>query len=244
MEDKDHLVVRGLPEYLEEKYVFLEGFIHFPGYYKITENKTKLSDMIIEAGGFRKEASLNESNLYRESGSEDYDAEFERLKLIPRSDMTEDEYDYLKAKSRQRKGNVVVDFQKLFTEKDTTEDIFLKSGDRITVPEAKNYIILIGQVISPGNVIYREGLTYKDYISIAGGFGWRALENDIRIVKAKTGEWLDADDEIILEPGDTIWVPEDPPGPKFWVVFLDILTVMGQLATVVAAVVAVIAISR
>ncbi|MCK7519152.1 MAG: hypothetical protein MZV64_16210 [Ignavibacteriales bacterium] len=45
------------------------------------------------------------------------DPEFERLKLILRADMTDDEYDYLKAKSRQRKGKVVVDFEGLFIKK-------------------------------------------------------------------------------------------------------------------------------
>jgi protein involved in polysaccharide export with SLBB domain len=244
LKDKDHVVIRSIPEYLEEKYVVIEGYVNFPGYYKVSENTTKLSDIIIEAGGFRKDASLIESTLFREIGTEEYDAEYERLKLIPRSDMTEDEYDYVKAKSRQRRGNVVLDFEKLFVHSDSSEDVLLKKGDRINVPQAKNYIIMIGQVISPGNIIYKENLNYINYIELAGGFGWRALENDVRIVKAKTGEWIDADEETILEPGDTIWVPEDPPAPKFWDIFMDSLTILAQLAAVIAAVAAVIAVSR
>jgi protein involved in polysaccharide export with SLBB domain len=244
LKDKDHIVIRTKPEYLEEKFVFLEGFVNYPGYYKIAEDQTRLSDIIKEAGGFRKEASLNEATLMRVSGTEKYDPEFERLKLIPRQDMTDDEYDYLKAKSRQRVGNVVIDFEKLFHQGDASEDLFLKRGDRISVPEAKNYIILIGQVLSPGNIIFTSGLNYEDYINLAGGFGWRALEGEVRIVKAKTGEWLDADEDIILEPGDTIWVPEDPPAPKFWDVFMDALTILAELAAVIAAVAAVIAVSR
>ncbi|MBZ0200361.1 MAG: hypothetical protein K8H86_10870, partial [Ignavibacteriaceae bacterium] len=79
-----------------------------------------------------------------------------------------------------------------------------------------------------------------DYIELSGGFGWRALEGDVRVIKAKTGEWIDADDVEKLEPGDTIWIPEDPPGPKFWDVFTTTLTILGQVASVIAATVAVI----
>jgi len=70
------------------------------------------------------------------------------------------------------------------------------------------------------------------------------LEGDVRIIKASTGEWLDADDVEKLEAGDTIWVPEEPPGPKFWDVFTDALTIVAQLAAIVAASAAVIVATR
>jgi len=158
--------------------------------------------------------------------------------------MTDDEYDYFKAKSRQHIGKVVVDFEELFLHNNLLEDVTLKRGDVITVPEAKNYIILLGQVVNPGNIIYKEGLTVDDYIQLAGGFGWRAVEGEVRVIKAKTKEWVYADDVDSLEPGDTIWIPEETPGPKFWVVFTNVLTILGQVAAVVAATVAVIIATR
>ncbi len=104
---------------------------------------------------------------------------------------------------------------------------------------------MLGQVVNPGKIIYDSTLTIKDYIKLAGGFGWRALENDVRIIKAKTGEWVEADENVkVLRPGDTIWVPEDPPGPEFWDVFTDVLTVLAQLAAIVAASAAVIVATR
>jgi len=39
-------------------------------------------------------------------------------------------------------------------------------------------------------------------------------------------------------------VPEDPPGPKFWEVFMDALTVLAQTAAIVAAVAAIIIATR
>jgi polysaccharide export outer membrane protein len=79
---------------------------------------------------------------------------------------------------------------------------------------------------------------------LAGGFGWRAKEGDVRVIKASSGEWLDAEEVDSLKPGDTIWVPENPPGPKFWEVFTTSLTIFGQLAAIVAATVAIIVASR
>lgn len=241
----DNILVRKIPRIFENQFVNISGMVKYPGYYKINKDTTTLLDIIKEAGGLRDEASLPEASLIRSSETEiAEDPEFERLKIIPFADMTEDEYDYIKAKSRQRAGRVVVDFFRLLKLNDVSENLILKRGDVINFPEAKNYITLLGQVVNPGNIIFEDVLTVEDYIQLAGGFGWRALEGDVRVIKANTGEWIEADDVEKLEPGDTIWVPEDPPGPKFWDVFTTVLSVIGQLAAVVAATVAVIIASK
>ena len=240
----DQVIIRELSECYDEQWVRLKGEIKYPGLYKIIKNKTKLTEIIQEAGGFLGTASLIDATLYRTDADTSYDPEFERIRIIPRVDMTDDEYDYLKAKSRQRHGKVVVDFRSLFRMNDLSEDIILKTHDVITVPERKNYITIIGQVVSPGNIIYDAKLSVEDYIQLAGGFSWRAIEGDVRVIKVNTGEWIDADDIEKLDPGDTIWVLEDPPGPKFWDVFTTSLAVLGQVAAVIAATVAVIVATR
>ncbi len=244
LNNRDNILVREIPEYLEDKYVLINGYVKYPGYYKIIENKTTLSQIISEAGGFRNEASLVDAELKRNVVNEEYDPEYERLKNTPRADMTDDEYAYLKAKSRQRKGKVVVDFEKLFHQNDISENVILKRSDEIIIPEKKNYVILLGQVVKPGNIIYNKKFNVDDYIQLAGGFGWRALDGDVRIIRANTGEWIDADDAEEIKPGDTIWIPEDIPGPRFWDVFTASLQVLGQVAAVVAATVAVIVATR
>lgn len=241
---KDIVVVRIKPEYYIDNFVMIEGWVNYPGYYKIEEGKTTLTGIIKEAGGFRKDASIQDATVYRTTGAVEIDPEFERLKTLQRADMTDDEYDYLKAKSRQRRGKVVVDFEALFLKNNLEEDIILKRGDKITVPEAKNYVILIGQVINPGSIVYNPNYTVQDYIRLAGGFGWRAVENDVRVIKSSTGEWLDEKDVEAIDPGDTIWIPEHPPGPKFWDVFTTTLQILGQIAAVIAATIAVIVAAR
>lgn len=240
----DLIAVREIYEFEVPRYVQIQGKVKYPGYYKIVKDSTKLRDIIEEAGGFLEDASLQDAYLERTEADSLSDPEFDRLKLMSRADMTDDEYDYLKAKSRQKAGRVVVDFEKLFNENQESENIILKRNDYIYVPEKKNYIVMLGQLINPGKVMYNANYSVNDYIQLAGGFGWRALERDVRVIKVNTGEWIDADDIDQLDPGDTIWVPEDPPGPKFWEVFTTSLQVLGQVAAVVAATIAVIVATR
>ena len=242
----DKVVVREKTEYLVDRLVSVSGYVKSPGVYKIKKGETTLKQILLfEAGGFTEDASLTDAYIIRTDGDTDTeDPEFERLSLIPITDMTEDEYDYFKAKSREKKGRMIVDFEKLFIENDDSEDIVLKKGDKIYVPEAKNYITIVGQVVNPGNIIFKRSFSVDDYIQTAGGFSWRAIENDVRVIKANTGEWIEADDIEELKPGDIIWVPEELPPPKFWDVFIDALTIVGQVATVVAAVIAIVIASR
>lgn len=244
LDNQDMVIVRKIPLYYIDHYVEVKGWVKYPGTYKIVEDKTTLTDVIRECGGFLKDASLEDASLWRSLGTEEYDPEYEMLKQMQRKDMSDDEYAYFKAKSIQRKGKVVVDFARLFLKHDTSEDVILKKGDVINIPEAKNYIVMLGQVVNPGNIIYQEGLTVDDYLKLAGGFGWRAETGDVRVIRVNSGEWIDADKVDSLKPGDTIWVPEKPAPPRFWDVFTTALQVAGQVASIIAATVAIIVASR
>lgn len=244
LDNQDMIIVRKIPLYYIDRYVDVKGWVKYPGYYKIVEDKTTLTDIIKECGGFLKDASLVDASLSRSSGTVQYDPEYEMLQHMQRKDMSDDEYAYYKSKSIQRVGKVVVDFVALFRNHDKAEDVVLKSGDVINVPEAKNYIIMLGQVVNPGNIIFQKGLTVNDYIKLAGGFGWRAETGNVRVIRVNSGEWVDADKVKVLKPGDTIWVPEEPPAPRFWDVFTTAMQVVGQFASIIAATVAIIVATR
>jgi len=244
LNNQDMIIVRQIPQYYVDRFVLVKGWVRYPGYYKIIKNITTLEDIIKQAGGFLQEASLEDATVTRSQGTVEKDPEFDRLKTMQRKDMTDDEYDYFKAKSRQRKGVVVVDFVALFKDHNESENIILKRGDVIDVPEAKNYIIMLGQINNAGNIIYQKNLKVDDYIRLAGGFGWRAEKGDVRVIRANSGEWIEADKVDSLSPGDAIWVPENPPAPKFWDVFTTSLQVVGQLAAIIAATIAVVVATR
>ncbi|MFH0735390.1 MAG: SLBB domain-containing protein [bacterium] len=241
----DKVIVRSKSEFMIDRFVQVIGSVKYPGVYRIQKDKTYLKNLLInEVGGFVENASLKDSYIIRNIGSKEIDYEYERLKSIPRTDMTDDEYDYFKARSRELKGKMVIDFEKLFLNNDDSEDIVLKEEDMIYVPESKNYITLVGQIVNPGNIIFNSSFSVDDYIKLAGGFAWRAVEGDVRVIKANTREWLDADDVSVLEPGDVIWIPEETPPPKFWDVFKDSMLIVGQAAALITAIVAIIISSR
>jgi len=236
----DIVLVREIPKYHRHQLVLLSGEVKHQGSYSIKEGETTLLDLINSAGGLTGEASLEEAIVTRRPPENERDREFERLQKISAADMQDDEYAYFKARSRERVGRMVVNFKKLFLHGDSSQNILLRDGDLIEIPKTKNYVRVIGSVIDPGNVIYNKDWLYMDYIDAVGGFGWRADEGDARIVKAMTGEQVDASDEDTynLEPGDVIWIPEKSES-NFWEVMLVALGIMSQIAGVVGIVVAI-----
>ncbi|OQY73244.1 MAG: hypothetical protein B6D44_07700, partial [Ignavibacteriales bacterium UTCHB2] len=83
----DQVLVRELSEYYDEQWVTLSGFVKYPGIYKIVKDYTTLSELIKSAGGFLKDAGLEDASVFRTDADSSYDPEFERIKLIPRADM-------------------------------------------------------------------------------------------------------------------------------------------------------------
>ncbi len=234
----DNIYIRKNSEKFRESSITISGMIRYPGVYSIQDGETKLSALIEQAGGLLPQASLGEARVIREVSSYASDIEFKRLSNKNRDDLTDEEYDYIKARQRQIEPKAVVDFSRLVAG-DTTQNIALLNGDRIIIPEQRQLVTIIGQAVFPGTVEYNSSFTYRDYIKVAGGFGWEAVEGDVRIIKSRTGEWVDADDDVVIEPGDTIWIPEETPGPKTWEIIRDTLVILGQLAAIVAASVAV-----
>lgn len=227
----DEIFVRGIPQWHLHRGVEVSGEVRYPGVYVIEEGAEKLSELIERAGGFTEDADLFEATVTRTSfRSEALDREFERLRNMPVSDMTDDEYAYFKMRSREKKDEVVVDFVSLFQDGNEAKDIIMRRGDTINIPQVSRTITVSGQVLNPGRLPFQEGENYRFYIDRAGGFARRASHGSVRIIKGSTGIWFDKG-KTKLEPGDTIWIPEKP-DRDYWALFKDFMTVAAQVATV------------
>jgi protein involved in polysaccharide export with SLBB domain len=117
-------------------------------------------------------------------------------------------YYLLESELRSKREVVNVDFKKLVIEKDTTQDIYLRSGDYISVPSIQRTIYVFGQVVNPGNVPFAEGKEYKYYVKKAGDFTDKARTGDVMIIKRSNHQWL-APGETKIEEGDYVWVPKE-----------------------------------
>jgi protein involved in polysaccharide export with SLBB domain len=229
LQPDDRLFIRAIPNFHKKAQVIVRGQVYYPGVYNIEEDQTKLSEVIIRAGGFTPNASLAEAEMIRSYNV--VDPEFERLKNIPVADMTESEYDYFRLRSREKEGRVACDFERLFGQGLKAHDVPLKNGDVINIPARSLVINVSGSVINPGLVPYEPDRDYRYYIDRAGGFSWKARKNKILIVKGQTGERARPSNRRRIDPGDTILVPEKPER-DYWKFFKDTMLVLGNIATV------------
>jgi len=230
----DRIVVRAKPELREDYRVYVGGEVLFPGIYPITKNKTKLSNVIKRAGGFTEFAWLETAELGRRSLRPE-EVELDRLMSLRGGASPEDSSYYLiETELRLRKEIVNVDFQKLFLEGDSTQDVILQTEDNIYVPSKKKTIYVFGQVVAPGHVPFVEGEGYEYYVSKAGGLTERARGGDLKIVKAKSRQWL-SPRETTIEEGDYVWVPKEPERS-----FAYYMNIVGQTASVVSVAVSIV----
>lgn len=78
-------------------------------------------------------------------------------------------------------------FQKLFVNGDTSEDIVIESNDSLFIPPLLNKnVYILGAVVSPRAIEYREGMTIMEGILESGGFTKFADQNDV-IIRRKEG---------------------------------------------------------
>lgn len=231
----DRIYVREKFNYHKKYSIKLEGAVKYSGEYTIIEGNTKLSEIIEQAGGFTERASLENSKILRNDVLYD-DREMLRLSKMRVEEMNEMEVSYFRSRNREDSRLVSCDFEKLFIQKDKNQDVILQNYDRIVIPEKTKSIFVSGGVLSPGFINIDSKSNYLDYIDIAGGFTDLAREGKVKIIKNNTGSWLDAEEEIILEEGDIIFVPERE-DLDWYDIFREGLGVVTQLATIVLIVI-------
>lgn len=234
----DWLILREIPAYLVESTVTVVGEVLYPGQYVVDKDGTPLTKVIEDAGGFTEDASLAEARVVRpglepasQEEQEEEDPMFARIESIPVVDRTEDEDQYFIMRSNERPGRLVVDFVALYEEGATTEDIRLLPGDVIKVPRLQQTVKVSGSASNPGAVIYDPEYGVADYIERAGGPGWRASD-DVRVIKARTGEIERAGATERIDPGDRIWIKEKPVR-DYWSIFTQAMTVIAEASTLV-----------
>lgn len=227
----DRIYIRFKPHFHEKHQVRIVGELRSPGSYAIEEDRTTLSALIQMAGGVTSEASLAEAEMYRAAREEVVDPEFERLKRMEVSDMSDSEYEYFKMKSRERRGKMSVNLVKLLQRGDDSYDVLLRNGDYISIPKLSRVVKVTGHVNNSGLIPYEPGRDYYYYIQKAGGYTYKARTGKVRIIKGESGERLKPKRGRPLEAGDTVWVPEKP-DRDYWGFFKETLAFVGNLATV------------
>ncbi len=231
LQSDDRLFIRSIPGYHDKARATIEGEVLFPGVYAIKEDTTTLTELIARAGGFTAQASLAEARMYRYGFEAIKDTELDRQIKLSTDKLSDIEREYLMLRSDPDQGRVAIDFQKLFSENNEHLDVVLKDRDRIIIPRLSKTVRVMGRVLIPGLVTYRNGADIDYYVEKAGGFTKSADKGEIRIVKGTTGTIVKPSSRIRIEVGDEILVPEKR-DVDWWQVTKDVGLFLANLATV------------
>lgn len=235
----DRIRIREIVDRRQDFRVTVEGEVEFPGVYPITEDRTRLSTIIARAGGLTPFASIKSAEIIRTSVTSDQ-IQLDKLLSLRGGSVTPEDSTYYSLESALRIQHEIVnvDFEKLIVQHDTSNDIILRTDDRIVVPSVNRTIYVFGQVVSPGNVPYISGKDVDFYIQRAGGFTDRARTGDVMIIKRSSRQWL-APKETTIEEGDYVWVPKVIERS-----FGYYMGIIGQAASVVSVAVTVLLVVR
>lgn len=253
---KDVVTIYGAPEYRDDLAIELEGEVRFPGSYIFKQGET-LSQVIERAGGFtdaahqeaailtRVDLRLQEEiqlNNLRERLKRDIVASELEEKAAGKSSAVGQAEDLLNTLGEvEAIGRLVIDLPKIMLGSIT--DIQLKSGDLLIIPPFRQEVSVLGEVQHATSHLFNKEWILEDYLERSGGLTKRADDERIYVVRAdgsvflpNQGGWLSHQNKM-LQPGDTIVIPQDTDRIKSLTLFTSISQVVYQLSLGAAAII-------
>ena len=138
---------------------------------------------------------------------------------------------------------MVIDLQGILD--GTVDDINLKDGDALYVPEFNQEVSVIGEVQYPTSHLYQSDLNVEEYLKRSGGITLNADKKRIYIVRADGSVSMPSGsgffrnrnaDNSEIQPGDTLVVPLDVTKMQPLTIWGEVTQVIYQLAIATAAV--------
>ena len=171
------------------KNISVQGAVKYPGVYSMSL-KSRLSDAIMLAGGYREDAYINAGILDNEIAGEvsALGSEFSYKKILEGflsngfSGKETDLITLLKDLKPQISKRIIANFDLDLICDNPDLDTFLNDGDVISIPQLTEQVYVYGAVNSPGSIRIRSQSTVKDYIQLKGGFAENADKKLIFII--------------------------------------------------------------
>jgi len=195
--------------------VSVRGLVQKPGTYPISANKTLLSEVVEQAGGFTDEAYLPLAYILRPSREfiNTSHPTWSIAESFKYTDLVMEDTARFFMAINYKKPVVSCDFETLFIHKSSEADILMQDGDIIVVPSNPKSVYVFGQVNQPGYVRYETGRNMNWYIQKAGGYAINAEKSRARIIDGKTKVWKKGNNDVAVKAGDEIYVPQPPDNP-------------------------------
>lgn len=221
--------------------VGVSGQVLHPGRYGI-QGGERLSSVLRRAGGFRPEAypygAILERAAVREFSARTRDDLIARVQggnaaprtgrpasLAPASTTTatspQNKQLLDRLKQIQPSGRMVIHISGDIAKwEKTAANIELRPGDTLFIPKRPNFVMVAGQVYSPLAITYSKGKRAGWYLNQAGGPTTLADKKNMFVIRAdgtvigrgSNQWWSGSMTSAVLQPGDTIYVPDKVSG--------------------------------
>ncbi len=216
----DEVYVRRSPIYTDKQNVTINGAVNFSGDYAIVRKDYKLSDLVEAAGGLSLSAYSKGAYLYRKMTEEEL-AQRETLLNTSQIELYEEALRSDKAmdlalldslyKAKLNMSDyypVAINLESALENPGGLDDMLLREGDIITVPQYTSTVKISGEVRHPISINWQEGKKLSYYIEHAGGYSDAAKKNGVYAIYMNGNvEKISKNSKKAIQPGCEIVVP-------------------------------------
>lgn len=229
----DQIYVRKSPKYMRAKEVEISGEVVFPGQYTLANRDERLSDLVRNAGGVNQWAYVKGARLSRRMNDD------ERARLRATMNVLDSRRDSINVSQIETAEQyyVGIDLEKAMKNPGSNADIVLREGDILDIPAYINTVKISGNVMYPNTVTYNEGMRVRDYVRMAGGYGYKSKRYKAYVIYMNgTVDRARQMSRKVVEPGCEIVIPMKDTKEGQLEKFLSIATTSSSIATMLATI--------
>lgn len=230
----DQVFVRRSPGYQTQQNVSVQGEITFGGTYTLTSKAERLSELVKKAGGVTNSAYVRGARLTRVANEEEKKRMEAVIQLMSR-ELGEAMIDSLGIRVEPT-FTVGIDLEAALAHPGGDEDLVLREGDVLHIPEYTNTVKINGAVMVPNTVSYIGGEGVKYYLNQAGGYSQHAKKSK-KFIIYMNGQvaQVKGNGSKQIEPGCEIVVPSKKKRAANLGNILGYATSFASLGTMVAS---------
>lgn len=246
----DEVFVRKSPGYNAQQNVLVEGEVQFVGFYSLTKQSERLSDLVVKAGGVTSFAYVEGARLERKLNDAErmrYEESVKMQRMQNEQAMMEQALKSGRSVSEIQAGMtasqeklqipdtypVGIHLDKALANPGSDYDLVLREGDRLIVPSYTNTVKINGEVMYPNTVSYQEGKPVSYYINMAGGYSNKAKKRKTYIIYMN-GDVAKVGCNTKVRPGCEIVVPQKATHRMTTAEIITVGTGIASIATMIA----------
>jgi len=233
LEPYDYVYVRRSPGYVAQGRVTVSGEVIFPGEYVLTHKNERLSDLVRRAGGLNSWAYLRGARLIRHTLAEERNRTRAGMSILnsARDSINVANVDF------DDQYSVGIDLEAALANPGSEADLVLRKDDILLIPEYINTVKISGNVMYPNVVGYNSNMTVRDYVTQAGGYGYRPKRSRAYVIYMNgTIARARSHSKNVVEPGCEIVIPQRRDKDSKLSEIMSIATTSSSIATMLATI--------